>query len=266
MTRNTITWTGVTLNTVWSDAHGYRSTSQLDDLDKRKRLLKENKAITTYEGSMNEIVHRFLPLNYENIKWALDFFHPDSLQIRHTSNQIRNEASEDMRQFSNTNEDDMVDTIEIKLTEGMVNTITTSLKIHAKHALEINSINVKALKGTTKERFPDNHKIMREAWEARVEAAESEIKVCTALSGKLESGKRPLKLQKNERALLAKVVGDVTPDLTGMFAGDSSIKDVGNPDRFYGFPSLGRAMKSKITEANNVFKNLTRSDVNVSIK
>lgn len=194
-------------------------------------------------------------------------FHPQSEQYAYTMRLKYATLLEDYNYAINTNEDDMTETIEVELTKGTNDSIVASLKMQLDMLAKESAVKEQLLNECTEAKFPDKTQraAIKSVWEKQAQNSQANLKVCDGLVTKFESAKRPFKLQKNERSLLTKIIDSVKIELQ-VFAGGSSIKDIAHPDRFYGYPSLQRTVASKIAHAHNQIKNLTRSDVNVSVK
>ena len=89
-------------------------------------------------------------------------------------------------------------------------------------------------------------------------------KVGDKLLKKLNSPVRPIKLQKNERFLIARAIRNLDVDYS-VITKYSSITKTTDPNKFYGYPRLKKAADNRIREVKENLNKLTRSDIDVVI-
>lgn len=169
--------------------------------------------------------------------------------------------------LNNFKDNDMTETVEVTLNPDTLKGIMANLSTFAKSKENELKLYESKINSATKDKYPDNddRAQVKKLWEVRLENALTSIKLCDKLLSKFKSDERPIKLQKNERKILANVI-DVLNFNYSMICPHSNISNINHPDRFYMFPNLEKAVKKKIAEFTFNIKNLTRSDVNVYVK
>ncbi len=170
-------------------------------------------------------------------------------------------------ELKNIGTEDMTETIEIELPVSVNKNIIANLESFSKSKeKEIGYYETKR-KEATKDKYPDEEQLkgVLRLWEIRLENVLVTTRLCERLIDKLTHAKRPLKLQKNERKVLANVVDNLNLDFS-VICPYSSIDNISHPDRFFGFPNLEKKVKARVAEVTEAIKNLTRSDVNIYVK
>lgn len=98
----------------------------------------------------------------------------------------------------------------------------------------------------------------------KLENLNTSDKLGSRLINKLMRASRPLKLQKNEKQLIAKALRDVKIDYS-MLCKYSSITNANAPNKFFGYPKLKAAIDTKISAIKQTFDALTRADIDTII-